>query len=123
MRLDIRIPIGMLFIVLGAILVIYGPFAGQQAYDDHSLGINVNLWWGLVMLGFGIFMFLMGRRGRQQSDRAKTAWKGDGWKKPKTAVMRAGQGGWGIKRHVLAKLNACNRSQFNFGVAVSRCLR
>jgi hypothetical protein len=63
MGLDIRIPIGMLFIVLGAILVIYGPFAGQQVYDEHSLGINVNLWWGLVMLAFGIFMFLMGRRG------------------------------------------------------------
>jgi hypothetical protein len=63
MRLDIRIPIGLLFIVLGAILTIYGPFAGQQVYDEHSLGINVNLWWGLVMLAFGIFMFLMGRRG------------------------------------------------------------
>lgn len=63
MRLDIRIPIGSLFIVLGAILAVYGPFAGQQVYDDHSLGINVNLWWGLVMLVFGIFMFVMGRRG------------------------------------------------------------
>jgi hypothetical protein len=63
MRLDIRIPIGLLFIVLGAILTIYGPFAGQQVYDEHSLGINVNLWWGLVMLAFGIFMFVLGRRG------------------------------------------------------------
>ena len=63
MRLDIRIPIGLLFIVLGAILAIYGPLASQQIYDDHSLGINVNLWWGLVMLAFGAFMFVMGRRG------------------------------------------------------------
>jgi hypothetical protein len=61
--LDIRVPIGLLFIVLGAILAIAGPFVSQQAYQDHSLGINVNLWWGLVMLAFGIFMFLMGRRG------------------------------------------------------------
>jgi hypothetical protein len=63
MRLDIRIPIGLLFIVMGGILAIYGPFAGQKVYDDHSLGINVNLWWGLVMLAFGIFMLVMGRRG------------------------------------------------------------
>jgi hypothetical protein len=63
MRLDIRFPIGLLFIVLGAILVVYGPFAGQQVYEDHSLGINVNLWWGLVMLAFGIFMFVLGKRG------------------------------------------------------------
>jgi amino acid transporter len=63
MRLDIRIPIGLLFIVLGAILTIFGPLAKQQIYDEHSLGINVNLWWGLVMLAFGIFMFVMGLRG------------------------------------------------------------
>jgi len=63
MRLDIRIPIGLLFIIFGAILTVYGPLAGQKVYDDHSLGINVNLWWGLVMLAFGIFMFVMGRRG------------------------------------------------------------
>ena len=63
MRLDIRAPIGLLFIVLGLILTIYGPFVAKQAYDDHSLGININLWWGLVMLAFGVFMFLLGRKG------------------------------------------------------------
>jgi hypothetical protein len=62
MRLDIRTPIGLLFMVLGAILTAFGPFAGQKIYDEHSLGINVNLWWGLVLLAFGIIMFLMGRR-------------------------------------------------------------
>jgi hypothetical protein len=60
--LDIRIPIGLLFIVLGAILTIAGPLVNQQAYVDHSLGINVNLWWGLVMLAFGVFMFVLGKR-------------------------------------------------------------
>ena len=60
--LDIRLPIGMLFIALGAILAVAGVFVGQQAYVDHSLGINVNLWWGLVMLAFGVFMFVLGRR-------------------------------------------------------------
>jgi hypothetical protein len=63
MNLDIRTPIGLLFGLLGAILAIYSPFAGKEVYEQHSLGINVNLWWGLVMLAFGIFMFVMGRRG------------------------------------------------------------
>ena len=63
MQLDIRLPIGGLFAVLGGILTVFSFFAGQQAYDEHSLGINVNLWWGLVMLVFGIVMFLFGRRG------------------------------------------------------------
>jgi hypothetical protein len=60
--LDIRTPIGLLFLVLGALLTVYGPFGGQKIYDEHSLGININLWWGLVMFGFGALMFILGRR-------------------------------------------------------------
>ena len=68
MRLDIRIPIGLLFVVQGVLLVVFGMLSmfgivADKAIYDHSLGINVNLWWGLVMLAFGIFMFVMGRRG------------------------------------------------------------
>ena len=62
MHLDIRLPIGLLFSVLGSILVVFGAVADKAIYE-RSLGINVNLWWGLVMLAFGIFMFVMGRRG------------------------------------------------------------
>jgi hypothetical protein len=32
-------------------------------YTRHSLGINVNLWWGIVMLMFGAGMLLLARRG------------------------------------------------------------
>ena len=38
MRLDIRIPIGLLFAILGGLLVFYGVIG-----DGGSLGINVNL--------------------------------------------------------------------------------
>ena len=62
MHLDIRLPIGALFSVLGAILVVFGLVSSSGIYD-RSLGINVNLWWGLVMLAFGAAMFVMGFRG------------------------------------------------------------
>jgi hypothetical protein len=62
MHLDIRLPIGALFSVLGAILVVFGLVSGQGIYE-RSVGININLWWGLVMLAFGLAMFVMGFRG------------------------------------------------------------
>jgi hypothetical protein len=52
MTLDLRVPIGMMFGLAGAMLAAYGIFGDQTIYGA-SLGINVNLWWGLVMMGFG----------------------------------------------------------------------
>ena len=61
--LDIRAPIGGLFTVLGAMLAGYGLLApGSSGSSDRSSGVNVNLWWGLVMLVFGIVLLLMARR-------------------------------------------------------------
>jgi len=62
MQLDIRLPIGLMFTVIGVLLVVFGAIADKNIYKS-SLGINVNLWWGLVVLVFGIVMFLLGRRG------------------------------------------------------------
>jgi hypothetical protein len=62
MQLDIRLPIGLMFAVLGALLTGFGLVADKSVFQG-SLGINVNLWWGLVMLVFGVVMFLLGRRG------------------------------------------------------------
>jgi hypothetical protein len=50
--LDLRVPIGMLFGLLGALLAIYGLVSDPAIYQV-SLGINVNLWWGLVLVVFG----------------------------------------------------------------------
>lgn len=55
MGLDIRLPIGILFSLLGAILLVYG-FLSEPALYQRSLGINVNLCWGGVMLIFGALM-------------------------------------------------------------------
>ena len=55
MRLDLRLPIGLMFSLFGAVLVVYG-FVSDRAIYARSLGINVNLWWGLVLLVFGLTM-------------------------------------------------------------------
>jgi hypothetical protein len=59
--LDIRTPIGMMFSIVGLILVVYS-FISDPAIYKRSLDININLWWGLVLLAFGLVMFWLGRR-------------------------------------------------------------
>ena len=57
--LDIRMPIGGLFVVLGLLIGGYRlATAGDAAHYAKSLSLNVNLWWGLVMLGFGLLMLM-----------------------------------------------------------------
>lgn len=55
MGLDIRIPIGSLFVLLGGLLVGYGFFSNPAIYR-RSLGLDINLWWGAVLLVFGLVM-------------------------------------------------------------------
>ncbi|HSB74756.1 MAG TPA: hypothetical protein VLC12_03850 [Terriglobales bacterium] len=40
--------------------------AGSSAIYERSLGINVNLDWGLVLLAFGLIMVALGRRGMKK---------------------------------------------------------
>src|SRR5271169_5325206 len=63
MGLDIRLPIGLLFSVIGLLLMGFGVF-GDKAIYQRSLGLNVNLAWGAVLLVFGAIMVLLARRGR-----------------------------------------------------------
>jgi hypothetical protein len=64
MGFDIRLPIGMMFSLFGVLVGVYGAVTqGSDIYELHSLGINVNLWWGIVMLVFGAAMLLLARRG------------------------------------------------------------
>ncbi len=65
MGLDIRWPIGLMFSLVGAILAIYGLITGSDAeIYKRSLGINVNLIWGLVLLIFGVAMLVMAGRAK-----------------------------------------------------------
>jgi uncharacterized BrkB/YihY/UPF0761 family membrane protein len=62
MGLDIKIPIGLMFTILGLILTILGLVTvGDGAIYEKSLGFNVNLISGIVMLLFGGFMLLTSR--------------------------------------------------------------
>lgn len=69
MGLDIRLPIGLLFTVFGLMLSAFGLFSNPELYV-RSLGIDVNLQWGLVMLAFGLVMLFLGRRGTVESAEA-----------------------------------------------------
>lgn len=51
----------MLFTILGVLLTVYGVMSDAAIYQ-RSLGYNVNLSWGIVLLAFGIIMLLLGRR-------------------------------------------------------------
>jgi len=66
MGLDLRIPIGLMFLVLGLLVTGFG-LIGDRAIYQRSLGVNINLWWGLVMLVFGLVMLWLGRRGLRRT--------------------------------------------------------
>jgi hypothetical protein len=61
MGLDIRLPIGMLFTIFGIMLIVFGVFSNPSLYAQ-SLGININLIWGVVLLVFGAVMLFLGGR-------------------------------------------------------------
>ena len=72
MGIDIRLPLGILFSLLGLILLVYGVASDSSLYEQ-SLGINVNLYWGIVLLAFGVLMFVLSRRGARAEARAGAA--------------------------------------------------
>ena len=60
MGFDLRLPIGLMFTVFGSLLVIFGLItSGSDMYQQRSLGININLWWGAVLLVFGLLILLL----------------------------------------------------------------
>ena len=61
MGLDIRMPIGALFAIIGVLLTGYGLVSDRAIYA-RSLDLNVNLWWGLVLILFGAVMLGLARR-------------------------------------------------------------
>lgn len=75
MGLDIRLPIGLMFTLFGLLLVVYGLVSDKAIYQ-RSLGMNVNLGWGAVLLVFGIVMLLLGRRGTAKAEPTDTSLEG-----------------------------------------------
>ena len=62
MGFDLRTPIGLLFAILGALLFGYGLMTSGSDMYARSLGMNVNLGWGAVLLVFGLGMSWLARR-------------------------------------------------------------
>jgi hypothetical protein len=69
MNFDIRIPIGSMFAILGAILTVYG-LVSERAIYAKSLGLNVNFTWGLVLLLFGAVMLGLAKLKSSRASRA-----------------------------------------------------
>ena len=60
---DIRIPIGLMFSILGILILIFGLVTKSNIEMYHrSLNINVNIIMGLLMLIFGLVMLFFAKR-------------------------------------------------------------
>jgi hypothetical protein len=69
MGLDIRIPLGLIFLLIGGLMSVYGLITRNAAgIYEKSMGVNLNLTWGALMFVFGLIMFLVGRRQKWQND-------------------------------------------------------
>jgi len=85
MGLDIRIPLGLIFLLIGGLMSLYGLFTRNTPdIYEKSMGINLNLTWGLIMFVFGLIMFLVGRRQKWQDDPVTPRpWEREGPSKPR----------------------------------------
>ncbi len=63
--LDLRIPSGLFFTLLGVILMAYGLF--QPELRAALTDVNVNLYAGSAMLAFGVFLLVLARRGARRA--------------------------------------------------------
>jgi hypothetical protein len=58
--IDIRVPMGLMFLIVGAIITIFGAMTnGDAMYTDHSLGININLIWGGILIIFSLTLLAL----------------------------------------------------------------
>ena len=78
MGLDIRWPIGLMFSIVGFLLVVYGLLTGSNPeLYRRSLDINVNLYWGMPLVVFGLAMLLLAWRGSRRNGPADSGARQD----------------------------------------------
>ena len=68
MGLDIRVPLGLIFLIIGGIMAVFGLVTRGSDLYARSLGVNLNLTWGLLMFLFGLVMFVVGKRQKWEDD-------------------------------------------------------
>jgi len=72
MNLDLRLPMGMMFSILGAVLLSFGlATRTRPELYTRSFGIDANLWSGVALLIFGLIVVGMGRRGQGRIEQKK----------------------------------------------------
>lgn len=54
MNLDIRMPLGVLFLIIGILLAGYGISCDPLTHHGQHPVLNIDLWWGLTMAAFGL---------------------------------------------------------------------
>ena len=62
MGLDVRLPLGLLFLAIGALLALYGLFTMGWDLYAKSMGVNLNLIWGSIMMTLGVLAAWLGRK-------------------------------------------------------------
>jgi hypothetical protein len=64
--IDIRLPVGLLFSIIGFLLVVYGlTTLNDSVVYQKALGININLWVGSGMMVFGSAVLILSRKKRR----------------------------------------------------------
>ncbi len=59
MKLDVKLPLGLIFSLIGLLLVLSGIFLRAGVLE--KIGFNLNLIWGFCVLAFGLLMLLLHR--------------------------------------------------------------
>ena len=69
MQLDVRVPLGLMLAIMGVLLAGYG-LLGDHAIYERSLGINVNLIWGSVLIVVAAVLLILATRKAERHDRS-----------------------------------------------------
>ena len=78
LRLDVRLPVGLMFSIFGALLSLWGLASGGGSAREGSLGVDIDRDWGLVLLAFGATMLALALRARRRASRAEHPGKAAG---------------------------------------------
>lgn len=65
MGLDIRIPLGLIFLIIGTIMATYGLVTRGSMMYLVSMGVNLNVLWGSALVVFGTAVLIAGWRSRK----------------------------------------------------------
>jgi hypothetical protein len=66
MGIDVKLPIGLMFSILGILLTIYGIATGSNSdMYQRSFGVNINLWSGIAMTVFGAVMLALVKKKKE----------------------------------------------------------